>query len=453
MLHVIILAAGSGTRMHSNIPKVMHKLAGMPMLQHVINTALKLNPEQIHVVISPNTKNYIDRISAAKINWVIQTEQLGTAHAVQQPLTQIPSYAEVMILYADTPLLNNKTLTPLIKNMAAYDLSLLVAELDDPFGLGRIIRNQDKSIVAIIEEKDATEEQKLLHEVYTGICCVKAEVLHDLLPKISNDNAQKEYYLTDLISLAVQQNLPISSVTAANNNDILGVNNRIQLQNVERIYQQYLAQELMLNGVTIADCKRIDIRGSLKCGKDVYLDINNLFIGDVTIGDNVTIEANCILQDVHIAANSTIKSHSVLESCQIAENCQIGPFARIRPGTVVSAECRIGNFVEVKNTQIAKNSKANHLTYLGDTIIGENVNVGAGTITCNYDGVNKHQTIIEDGVFIGSDTQLVAPITIGKNATIGAGSTIRCDAPAEALTLTSATHKVVHGWKRPKKRD
>ena len=303
-----------------------------------------------------------------------------------------------------------------------------------------------------MEEKDATDEQKLINEIYTGICSVKARVLKDLLPKVANNNAQKEYYLTDIVTLAVNSNLKISSVTAHSNEDILGVNNRAQLQAVERSLQKRLANNLMLDGVTLADCERIDIRGHLTCAQDVYIDINNVFIGTVNLGNNVTIEPNCVLTNITVADNSIIKANSVLEDCRIGENCEIGPFARLRPGTKLANNCKIGNFVEVKNTTFADGSKANHLSYLGDAQIGKFVNVGAGTITCNYDGANKHQTIIEDGVFIGSDTQLVAPVTVGKNATIGAGSTIRRNAPADELTITESIQKVVYGWKRPKKK-
>lgn len=452
MLHVIILAAGTGQRMQSKTPKVMHKVAGVPMLQHIINAALDIKPEQVHVVISPNTQRFIDNISTANINWVIQNEQLGTAHAVQQPLEDIPTDADVLILFGDTPLLQSSTLQPLLENLTTYDLSLLVAKLDNPFGLGRILRTQDNSITKIVEEKDATPEQKLINEIYTGICCVKARTLKELLPKISNDNAQKEYYITDIVTLAVSNNLQISSVTAESNDDILGANNRAQLQVIERILQNRLANNLMLDGVTLADSKRIDIRGQLTCAQDVYIDINNVFIGNVNLGNNVIIEPNCVLTNVTIADNSIVRANSVLEDCIIAENCEIGPFARLRPGTKLNDNCKIGNFVEVKNTSFAEGSKASHLSYLGDAQIGKSVNVGAGTIICNYDGVNKHKTIIEDGVFIGSDTQLVAPVTIGKNATIGAGSTIRKNVPADELTLTASIQKVIYGWKRPEKK-
>lgn len=451
MLHVIILAAGSGKRMRSQTSKVMHKIAGVPMIKHVINVARSLNPHQIHIVIKSDLQEIIEDLHAPLISWTIQNEQLGTAHAVQQALPGIPHDCEVLILYADVPLINHDTLKPLIANLNNSNLCLLLAELDNPFGFGRIIRNASQSIQCVTEEKDATETQKHIKEIYTGICCIKSNALHALLPKINNNNAQNEYYFTDIISLAVQENLKISSLTVSDNNDILGVNNRAQLEIVERIFQKRAAQNLMLNGVTIADSNRIDIRGHLQCGIDVYIDINNLFINDVFLSDNCIIESNCVLNNVRIGKNVVIKTSSVLEDCEIGDNCEIGPFARIRPGTVIANNCHIGNFVEIKNSKIDKNSKANHLSYIGDAIIGKNVNVGAGTITCNYDGAFKHQTIIEDGAFIGSDTQLVAPVKIGSQATIGAGSTIRKDAPANELTLTVSTQKTIRGWTRPQK--
>ncbi len=453
MLHIIILAAGSGTRMFSKIPKVMHKIAGTPMLKHVVNTASLMHPQKIHIVVKPNSQDIIENFNNPLINWDIQEKQLGTAHAVQQALPNIPRDSQVLILYADVPLINEETIKQLISKMKDSDLCLLIAKLDSPFGFGRIMRNNDNAIQAIVEEKDLTPTQKMIQETYTGACCISSNVLHDLLPLIKNQNAQNEYYLTDIIALAAEKRLSISSVTASNNDDILGVNNRAQLETVERIFQKRLANALMIKGVTIADSNRIDIRGTLNCGTDVYIDINNVFIDAVSIGDNSIIEPNCMLTNVKIGNNSIIKANSVLENCTIADDCQIGPFARIRPGTEISNKCAIGNFVEVKNTKIAENSKANHLSYLGDAIIGKNVNIGAGTITCNYDGAYKHQTIIEDGVFIGSDTQLVAPVTIGSNATIGAGSTIREDAPKNELTLTTSVQKTIAGWERPKKND
>jgi len=452
MLHIIILAAGSGTRMQSKAPKVMHKVAGTPMISHVVNTASKINPQKIHIVVKPDSNSIIESFNTPLITWVTQEQQLGTAHAIQQALPNIPRDSQVLILYADVPLISEETIKSLISQMPKYDLCLLTAILDNPYGFGRIIRSHDNSIQAIIEEKDATQAQKMIQETYTGTCCIHSNFLHDLIPQIQNNNAQNEYYLTDIIALAVNNKLSISAVTPMNNDDILGVNNRTQLETVERIFQKRQADSLMLKGVTIADSKRIDIRGELQCGLDVYIDVNNVFINSVSIGDNSIIEPNCVLSNVQIGNNTVIKANSVLENCYIADNCQIGPFARIRPGTEIDSYCSIGNFVEVKNAKFAKNSKASHLSYLGDAIIGENVNIGAGTITCNYDGAHKHKTIIEDGVFIGSDTQLVAPVTIGKNATIGAGSTIRKNVPQDGLTLTTSTQKTIPGWQRPQKK-
>lgn len=452
-LHIVILAAGNGSRMRSNTPKILHNIGGTPMFEHVVNTAFGLFPTQIHAIINNDSQSIQERFSHLPINWIIQQQQLGTGHAVRQALPSIPNTAHVLVLCADAPLLQTSTIKPLIDNTSIlHDVNILVAKLRDPYGLGRIIRNESGYIIAIVEEKDASSVEKEINEIYTGICCVKALVLANLLPKLTNNNAQKEYYLTDIISMAYKENLKLHSITIDDNNDILGVNNRAQLQTVERIYQSRIAQKIMLDGVTVADANRIDIRGTLKCEKDVFIDINNLFKGNVSIGDNTIIEPNCILEDVVIGSNCVIRSNSVLEKCIIENNCEIGPFARIRPGTEIASDCKIGNFVEIKNTKIANKSKANHLSYLGDAIIGKKVNIGAGTITCNYDGANKHQTTIEDGVFIGSDTQIVAPLTIGENATIGAGSTIRKDVPPNELTLTASTQKVIYGWKRPEKK-
>jgi bifunctional UDP-N-acetylglucosamine pyrophosphorylase / glucosamine-1-phosphate N-acetyltransferase len=449
--HIIILAAGKGQRMHSRLPKIMHEVAGIPMFERVVNTALNINPVQIHAVIGKNAEKVKSTFSHLPINWVEQSEQLGTGHALLQALPNIPDDAYVLVLYADTPLLQSQTIKPLID--ATYQtnsLSILVANLSNPFGLGRIIRDESHNVSAIVEEKDATKQIKQISEIYTGICCAKAIDLHRLIPSINNHNAQNEYYLTDIIAMAVNEKLPISSITVTDNDDILGVNNRLQLQKTERICQLRAANKLLLTGVTIADANRIDIRGSIKCGEDVFIDINNIFSKEINLGNNTSIGPNCSLTNVTIGANCKILANSVLEDCVIADNCHIGPFARIRPGTELANGCRIGNFVEIKNAKVGEESKASHLSYLGDTTIGKQVNIGAGTITCNYDGVSKHHTTIEDGVFIGSDTQLVAPLTIGKNATVGAGSTIRKNVPSDELTMTTSTQKTIHGWKRPK---
>ncbi|MDF1758451.1 MAG: bifunctional UDP-N-acetylglucosamine diphosphorylase/glucosamine-1-phosphate N-acetyltransferase GlmU [Legionellaceae bacterium] len=452
-LHIVVLAAGMGQRMKSNTPKIMHEVGGTPMFSHVASTALSLGPTQIHAIVNQDSQQIRDRFANLPINWVEQQEQLGTGHAVLQALPYIPKDAYVLVLYADTPLLQSTTIQPLIDQAIQMNsLSLLVANIDNPFGLGRIVRDTNGQICAIVEEKDATTEIRNIHEIYTGICCAKARDMHELIPAIDNRNAQHEYYLTDIIALALKAKIPISSITASNNDEIQGVNNRMQLQKAERAYQLRLANELLIGGVSIADACRIDIRGKIKCMSDVYIDVNCVFTGDVSIGCNTIIEQNCKLTNVVIGDNCKILANSVLEDCTIDDNCEIGPFARLRPGTELASGCKIGNFVEIKNTKMAQDSKASHLSYLGDSVIGKKVNIGAGTITCNYDGVNKHQTTIEDGVFVGSDTQLIAPVTIGENATIGAGSTIRKNVPPNELSMTVSTQKVIYGWKRPVKK-
>ncbi|MDP3705902.1 MAG: bifunctional UDP-N-acetylglucosamine diphosphorylase/glucosamine-1-phosphate N-acetyltransferase GlmU [Legionellaceae bacterium] len=452
-LHIIILAAGMGKRMHSRTPKILHTVGGQPMFAHVVKTARSLNPAGIHVIIGHESERIRQAFATLPINWVEQREQLGTGHAVRQALPHIPNDATILILSADTPLIQTLTIKPLIEQcMPTHSLGLLLATLTNPFGLGRVERNANKRIYAIVEEKDANDQQRQIREIYTGTCCAKASDLNRWLPKLSNNNAQKEYYLTEIISMAVRENLPILSIEAYDHMDVQGVNDREQLQLVERAYQHRLANQLFLAGVTLADASRVDIRGELHCGRDVFIDVNNVFSGTVTLGDNSSVEPNCMLTNVTVGANCKIFANSVLEDCVVGDNCRIGPFARIRPGTQLATDCHIGNFVEVKNTVFGEGSKANHLSYLGDATIGTEVNIGAGTITCNYDGANKHRTIIEDGVHIGSDTQLVAPITIGKNATIGAGSTIRRNAPSGELTLTTSIQKTIPGWKRPIKK-
>ena len=455
-LHIVILAAGQGKRMYSMLPKVLHTLGGQPMLERVVNTARCLEPDGIHVIIGHGGACIRDALPTLPVNWVVQAEQLGTGHALMQALPHIPPASLVLVLYADVPLIQVDTLRELIARCVPQEtpnipLALLVATVADPTGLGRIVRDDQGHIYAIVEEKDASEQQRQLNEIYTGICCAKAGDLARWLPTLSSHNAQKEYYLTDIIGMAVVDQLPIESLQVKNSEETLGVNNRLQLQQVERIWQQRIASQLMLAGVTLADAARIDVRGEIHCGMDVFIDVNTLFFGQVIIGNGCTIGANCSLNQVTLGDNCEILPNSVLEQCHIADNCHIGPFARLRPGTQLAAGCKIGNFVETKNAVLGCNSKASHLSYLGDVSIGQHVNIGAGTITCNYDGINKHHTIIEDGVFIGSDTQLIAPITVGKNATIGAGSTIYKNVPAGELTLTEAHQKTIHGWTRSKK--
>ena len=453
-LHIVILAAGQGKRMHSATPKVLHTLGGKPMLQRVVETARLLNPCIIHVVIGHGGQQIKQTLPNLPVNWVVQEEQLGTGHAVMQALPCISPTAQVLVLSADVPLIQLETLQNLVKGCESiHSLGLLLARVDDPTGLGRITRNKDGEIIAIVEEKDASEQQRKINEIYSGICCASARDLNRWLPALSRDNAQGEYYLTAILAMAVAEQLPITSLQATDSMEIQGVNNRAQLQQLERIWQHRLAMQLMLSGVTLADASRFDVRGELRCGTDVFIDVNTVFSGDVVIGDGCTISPNCILNNVTMGENCTIFPSSVLDNCILGDNCQIGPFARLRPGTHMASGCKVGNFVETKNAVFDEGSKASHLSYLGDVTIGKYVNIGAGTITCNYDGVFKHQTVIEDGAFIGSDTQLVAPVTVGKNATIGAGSTIRKNVPAGELTLTDSKQKTIYGWNRPKKEE
>ena len=391
------------------------------------------------------------------VNWILQAEQLGTGHAVKQALPYIPDESQVLILSGDVPLIKAQTLSTLIDSSRSSStkttaLSLLVARVDNPTGLGRLIRDESGAIQAICEDKDATAAQQQIKEIYSGICCVSATCLARWLPKLSARNAQGEYYLTDIIAMAVAEQWPITAVSATDVMEIQGINNRLQLQLLERAWQKRTVEQLMLAGVTLADANRFDIRGELFCEQDVFIDINVICSGKVSLGKGCRIGPNCVLNNVSLGENCEIFANSVLDGCIIDHDCHIGPFARLRPGTKLAAHCRIGNFVETKNAVLGEGTKANHLSYLGDAIIGKKVNIGAGTITCNYDGANKHQTTIGDGVFVGSDTQFVAPVSVGANATIGAGSTIRHDVPAGELTLTESKQATIVGWIRPVKK-
>lgn len=452
-LQIVILAAGQGKRMHSDLPKVLHKVAGKPMLERVVEIAQQLNPDAIHVIIGHGGEQVQSELSFLKVNWVKQEEQLGTGHALMQAMPFIPTSSEVLVLSADVPLIQLSTLEQLIQSTknAETPLALLLAILDNPFGLGRIVRDNTGKILSIVEEKDANPAQKAIKEIYSGICCARAQDLERWLPMLKNKNAQGEYYLTDIIRLAVAEDLSIASIHAKTAIEIQGVNDRLQLQKLERAWQKEHAEKLLYEGTSIADADRIDIRGELICGKDVFIDVNTIFSGKVFLGNRCKIGPNCVLKNVTLADDCVVHANSILEDCQVGESSHVGPFARLRPGTVLEADCKIGNFVETKETTLGQGSKANHLSYLGNARIGKNVNVGAGTITCNYDGANKHQTTIEDGAFIGSGSELVAPLTIGMNATIGAGSTVRKNAPAGELTLTAQKQKSIPAWKRPKK--
>ncbi|HBC72032.1 MAG TPA: UDP-N-acetylglucosamine diphosphorylase/glucosamine-1-phosphate N-acetyltransferase [Coxiellaceae bacterium] len=451
LLHIIILAAGKGSRMHSSVPKVLHTLGGKPLLEHVIQTAQNLHPKKIHVVCSDNSTSIRECFNQYDINWVEQTKQLGTGHAVIQALPFIEQASQVLILYGDVPLISTTTLEQLIEDMPAEGLSLLTAKFSDPTGLGRIIRDNLGAITAIVEHKDASPLQQDIKEINSGILATTSKILRNYLPRLHQHNAQGEYYLTDIIAMLHTDGIPVNCLLAINPEEIAGVNDQKQLAKLERQYQKNIADNLMSQGLNLADPTRFDVRGNLTIGSDVTIDINVIIEGNVAIDTCTTIGPNNFLKNTRIGKNVTVKASCVIEGAIIDDNCIIGPFARIRPNSYLESGSRVGNFVEVKNTKIGKNSKASHLSYLGDTIIGNDVNIGAGTITCNYDGVDKHQTIIEDLVFIGSNTALIAPIKIGKGAMIGAGSVIATDAPADKLTVARVKQITIENWSRKKK--
>ncbi len=447
-LNIIILAAGQGTRMKSALPKVLHTLAGSPLVQHVINTSKELNPQEINVVYGHGGEQVQQQINDESINWVLQAEQLGTGHAVDQATDTLKDDQLVLILYGDVPLIKHDTLIKLLAQ-AKDGFSLLTVQLDDPQGYGRIVRNKAGLVENITEEKDASEEIKKINEVNTGILAVKATLLKNWLSKLDNNNAQKEYYLTDVIAMAVKDKFTVHTTQPDNEYEVMGVNNRLQLAELERFYQQERATQLMTNGITLIDPSRIDVRGNLTHGTDITIDINTVFEGNNTIGNNVSIGANCVIRDSKIADDVVILPMSILDTATVGKGSKVGPYARLRPGAVLADNTHIGNFVEIKKSFVGLGSKVNHLSYIGDSIVGKNVNIGAGTITCNYDGANKHQTVIGDNVFIGSATQLVAPVKIGNNATIGAGSTITSDVASNDLAITRVKQKSIVGWKRP----
>lgn len=449
-LSVIILAAGAGTRMRSSKPKVLHELAGIPMVEHVYNTSKTLGAKQVQVVYGHGAELVKQRCQHFDVEWALQDEQLGTAHAVQQASPNVSDNDVTLILYGDVPLINPVTLEHLVKKVSANNIALLTVNLDDATGYGRIVR-KDGKVVAIVEHKDASEEIKSIREVNTGILAVRAAYLNECLNKIDNNNVQSEYYLTDIIAMAVNDGNEVFTAQAENSYEVEGINDRKQLARLERIYQRGIADKLLTDGISLADPERIDVRGELNAGNDSFIDVNCVFEGEVNLGTGVNIGAGCVIKNTTIACDCIIKPYSVIEDAMIDKNTEVGPFARIRPGTHLKENSRVGNFVEMKNTQLGENSKASHLSYLGDSEIGKDVNIGAGTITCNYDGANKFKTTIKDGAFIGSDSQLVAPVTIGENATIGAGSTITRDTEDGVLTLSRSSQKTIKGWERPKK--
>ena len=448
-LHTIILAAGKGKRMHSTLPKVLHDLGGKALLEHVIAAAKQLNPQGIHVVNGHRGAQVQQTLGHLAEHWVEQKNLLGTGHAVQQALPHIPATAQVLVLFGDVPLISKETLSGLCQTHKAGGISVLTAIVSDPTGLGRIIRNKQGYIQCIVEHRDATGEQLAIKEVFTGIMLVNATVLKGWLERIGNNNAQQEYYLTDVVSLAVADGYIVQTGSVINNIEIQGVNDRLQLAVLERCYQKQQAEKLMAQGVSLRDPARIDIRGSITTGQDIVIDVNVILEGEVTIGDNVTIGPHCYLKNVTIADNVTIHANSIVEETHISHHCTVGPFARLRPGTCLDAYAKVGNFVEVKQSHIGESSKVNHLSYIGDSTLGHSVNIGAGTITCNYDGVSKHQTTIEDHAFIGSNTALVAPVTVGVGSTIAAGSTITDDVPPQQLSIARARQVQIDHWQSP----
>ncbi len=451
-IKTLILAAGQGTRMRSQLPKVLHKIADRALLQHVYDTSAQLANNDIFVIYGHGGDLVKSQLADLNVTWIEQAQQLGTGHAVQQAVNYLNNDDRVLILYGDVPLLKKSTLDTLLGHVSAHSLALLTVTLANPSGYGRIVRDDQQRIVKIVEQKDASVCEQQITEVNTGILATEGGKLKNWLTRLSNHNAQQEYYLTDIIEMAVNDGLTVISSQPDSEDEVLGVNNRQQLAHLERVFQLEQANRLMALGVTLRDPARLDVRGQFSyLGQDIEVDVNVVFIGTNHVADNVKIGAHCVIKDAVIGENVEILPHSIIDAAVIGANCRIGPFARLRPQTQLATDVHIGNFVEIKKSTVENSTKINHLSYIGDSIVGQNVNIGAGTITCNYDGVNKFQTVIEDGAFIGSDSQLVAPVTIGKNATIGAGSTITKDTPAEQLTLSRAKQLSLPTWQRPTK--
>jgi bifunctional UDP-N-acetylglucosamine pyrophosphorylase / glucosamine-1-phosphate N-acetyltransferase len=452
-LSVVILAAGQGKRMNSDLPKVLQPLAGQPLLRHVIVTARELHPANIYVVYGHGGAQVQAALSAEHVEWILQADQLGTGHAVMQAMCVIPDDHTVLVLYGDVPMIRAASLTKLVAAAGEGALSLLSVDLDEATGYGRIVRDAAGQVRAIVEQNDASAEQLQIREVNSGFMAAPAGRLREWLLGLGRNNAQREYYLTDVVAGAVQSGDRIAAVRCLNAAEVMGVNDKIQLAQVEASYRRERANQLMLAGATLADPSRIDIRGDIEIGRDVFIDINAVLIGTVRLGKGVRIGPNCVISNSEIGADTEVFANSIIDRASVAENCRIGPFARVRPESILHHDVHIGNFVEIKNSEIGAGSKANHLSYVGDARVGSGVNVGAGSITCNYDGQNKWPTVIEDRAFIGSGSMLVAPVRIGAGATIGAGSTITQNAPGGELTLTRAKQTSVAGWKRPAKLD
>jgi bifunctional UDP-N-acetylglucosamine pyrophosphorylase/glucosamine-1-phosphate N-acetyltransferase len=453
-INVVVLAAGQGKRMYSALPKVLHKLGGRALLSHVLEAAAQLAPQRVCVVYGHAGNAVLDAYAdRADLSWAKQEPQLGTGHAVMQALPQLDrAAARTLILYGDVPLTRVETLRALVDMANASTLALLTARLDDPAGYGRIVRDANGAVIGIVEQRDATPAQREIREINTGIMVAPTQHLARWLDRLSNNNAQREYYLTDIIKMAVSDSVRVETVTLSDAWESVGVNSKSELASLERVYQQRQATKLLEQGVALADPARIDVRGTLACGRDVAIDVNCVFEGDVTLEDGASVGANCVLKNVRVGAGAQVLPFCHIEDAVIGADSRIGPYARLRPGTKLGADVHIGNFVEVKNSEFDAHSKANHLAYVGDATVGKKVNIGAGTITCNYDGANKHRTIIEDDAFIGSDTQLVAPVTVGKGATLGAGTTLTRDAPPGELTVSRAKQTTIAGWKRPVKK-
>jgi bifunctional UDP-N-acetylglucosamine pyrophosphorylase/glucosamine-1-phosphate N-acetyltransferase len=450
LLNVVILAAGRGTRMHSDKPKVLHALAGKALVQHVLDCAHKLDPQTICVVYGHGGEAVPKALNTSEIIFVMQEPQLGTGHAVQQAMPHLDDDSQTLVLYGDVPLIQHTTLHQM--HQAGSGLTLLTVNMDNPTGYGRIVRNENGDVLSIVEEKDATPEQREIVEVNTGILLAPTRLLRTWLAKLRTNNTQGEYYLTDIVGMAVEDGVVVHTVQPNHEWEIHGINSKSQLAVLERTWQQVEAQRLLVQGVTLADPARLDVRGQLNCGRDVEIDIGCIFEGEVTLANNVKIGAYCIIRNATIADGTQLAPFSHIDSSIVGRDCRIGPYARLRPGTILHDEVHVGNFVEIKNSEINDLSKANHLSYIGDTTIGRRVNIGAGTITCNYDGANKHRTVIEDDVFIGSDTQLVAPVKVARGSTIGAGSTITRNTPAGELSLSRSKQMTVNGWQRPVKK-
>ncbi len=452
-LQTIILAAGTGTRMRSSMPKVLHKIGGIALLAHAHRLASQLGDNAVNVIYGHGGDQVLAALGGVSAQWTEQKERLGTGHAVMQVADWIEDANTVLILYGDVPLLRLGTAQKLIRQVTETSMGLLTISLDNPAGYGRIVRDDNGQVTSIVEEKDASPQQRAINEINTGIMAVNGGLLKRWLSRLGNNNAQGEYYLTDIIALAVAGGIQVETSQPADEWEVLGVNNRMQLAQLERHFQQRQAEALMEQGVTLADPARFDLRGEIEsCGQDVEIDVNAVLEGKISLGDRAKIGPNVYIKDSQIGNDTEIFANSVIENASIGPSCRIGPFARVRPESRICEGAHIGNFVEIKKTEVGRGSKINHLSYVGDAIIGASVNIGAGTITCNYDGTNKHLTVIEDGAFIGSDTQLVAPVTVGKNATIGAGSTITKDAPADELSLSRTKQVTIPGWQRPVKK-